>query len=302
MDRRSFILSAGGAGLAALAGDRANGAHPGPHGRPPAARPRPPAGAIGNDRHRRGDPRLRHRRPVGRLEAGPDGAARLPAVRRAGSLRQRIRQPLRRVRLSDGGALPAAAGDGIGARARDAGRPGHHPARRARGAPVVRRALHPARPGRTAVQGWAVAGRPDAGAGPGRAAALPGPHGAVAPGARGGRPAQLRVSLRAVLRRPGFRRPGRDQLRRLAGPRRLPLAGAALVSRLLLPRRLWRRHRPGLGLGRRALFRGTLGPGSECRRQRPADLAGRAVAHRRRTGGARGGPAPAGNGGVGARA
>jgi hypothetical protein len=64
------------------------------------------------------------------------------------------------------------------------------------------------------------------------------------------------------------------------GARRLYLAHAALVSQLLLPRRLRHALRPGIGMGRPALLLQPLGPGGQCRQWRLADLAGRHAAGR----------------------
>ncbi|MFG5408383.1 hypothetical protein ABXN37_10025 [Piscinibacter sakaiensis] len=81
---------------------------------------------------------------------------------------------------------------------------------------------------------------------------------------------------RRLERGPGRAR--RPALRPLAGRRGPAFAGAALVPGLLLPRRLWRRHRPGLGLGRPALLRQPprlpcAGRRRRRRRGRPAHLA-----------------------------
>ena len=275
--------------VSALAGDHAQGAVSGPqrgtlfaHA---AARAHGAAGALGNHHHGCRHPRFRHRRPDGGVAPEQAGAPGFPDGRWPAAVWQRGRRAVRRAGLSDRWPLFAAAFTRIDPRARDPVRPGDYPARPAGGKAVLRRALYPARAGRTiAVQrpvaGWLHSHRRRAACGTGAARTLLCRGAAFASGARQRWQARLRFPYRGIVARPGLAGARRHHLEAVDGARRLYLAHPALVSELLLPRRLWHALRSGVGLGRPALLLQPLGAGGECGQWRLADLARRHAASR----------------------
>ncbi len=197
---------------------------------------------------------------------------------RARALRQRGRRRVRHAALSDRRALPAAAVDGIDARARDAGRLRRDRARPVRPAPDLRRAGARPRAGRAPVARRPLAGRLRAARRHLRSRAcrthpLLRPRRPPAPDRRARRPPPFHSAHRACLRRPGLARARCAELPRLAAPRRLPRRHPALVRRLLLPRRLRRHRRPCLGLGGPGLLRQPRRPRRQRRAGHHADLA-----------------------------
>ena len=290
MQRRAFLLGATAA--AAIAGGtgylrarivetpaqvRYPGMQAGHALRDGAALPEPTDARL-----RRGDPGFRRRRPVLRLETGARGPCRFRRGGGAGIRRQRRRRRTGRPGLSDGRALPAPALARIDPRARDAGRLRPDRARRRRRHALLRRnRAGPFAAGTTAAR-WPLGRQPAADAGPARgrpgaAPPLPGPGAGPAYAARQRRTQGLRHPADPVLARSGLDRAGRHHLQAMAGTRGLYLASPALVSGLLLPRRLRRGHRRRVGLGRTALLRRARRPCRQRRRGRGADLAGRPV-------------------------
>ena len=291
MKRREFLgaAAAGAAGLGRLrgAGTRSKAASPASTSTRGhalrdgalACRRAPASDAAHARRHRR----RRRRRPRGgaRVAAGRHRGLRAARTRRRGR-RQQPRRPGRRHRLPARRALPAGAGRRGARSAGPARRAGPAPAR---GGPLgIRRAPPLPQPAGAPVLPGRMAGRPAARAGRGR-----GHAGAVPPvlAARGGVAArEARFSIPTLRAQPAPLLLALDAraLRRLARPRGLHRPAAALVPRLLLPRRLRRRHGPGLGLGRHPLLRQP--PRLPCagrrrrRARRGADLArGQRLAH-----------------------
>jgi hypothetical protein len=80
-----------------------------------------------------------------------------------------------------------------------------------------------------------------------------------APAARCGWAPRVCVPDRAVVGRPAVAGAGRHHAQAVDGAERLQVADAALVSQLLLPRRLRHALRPGIGMGRAALLLQPLG-------------------------------------------